>query len=259
MKNFAQTLKADRERLGWTQEQLAEALGVTQQAIARWEKGISFPRPARRHALLEVLGAQSQMAQSPPRSEFLPAADFPAVAVTPASDMQTKMQERQAIYAALRKSLPVERLGGSLSFGQVKRRYDYVSSHLVANIVRISQSQLLTQHLIAMPVLRLAMAVEPDTGGAPTRPVVLFIVTEIPAGVVRTKLDAALFDASTLHVLVEVVPSLDAIEPQIRQLEELHTTRLKEYDEWCEEMYPEAQEDDNNHAHRPPPPRTFSD
>ena len=38
-----QTIKEARKALGMTQEQLAKALGVTQGAVAQWEKGISHP------------------------------------------------------------------------------------------------------------------------------------------------------------------------------------------------------------------------
>lgn len=32
--------KRTRERLGWTQTQLAERLGVTRDAVAKWEAGV---------------------------------------------------------------------------------------------------------------------------------------------------------------------------------------------------------------------------
>lgn len=34
-----------RDRKGWSQNELAEALGVTQGAVANWESGIRLPRP----------------------------------------------------------------------------------------------------------------------------------------------------------------------------------------------------------------------
>ena len=33
----------NRKRLGMTQDQLAERLGLTAQAISKWERGLSFP------------------------------------------------------------------------------------------------------------------------------------------------------------------------------------------------------------------------
>src|SRR6266700_2221891 len=36
-------LRHARERLGWTQEELAEKLGTTSVTISRWESGVTFP------------------------------------------------------------------------------------------------------------------------------------------------------------------------------------------------------------------------
>lgn len=41
MQGFGKRLKQAREQAGFTQEQLAEDVGVTRQAISRWEQGIS--------------------------------------------------------------------------------------------------------------------------------------------------------------------------------------------------------------------------
>jgi transcriptional regulator with XRE-family HTH domain len=256
MKTFAETLKSDRERLHMTQEQLAERLGVSQQAIARWEAGESFPRPQRRKLLLEVLGAQSQMAQSPPATAFLPAAEFPPGQVTVTTAMQIKAAERNAIYAVLRETLPSDRVRGSLSFGTVKRYYDYVSGNAVANIVRIAPNVQLSPNLIAVPILRLAMAVGPEDG-APRRPVVLFIVTEQSASAVRTTLEAVLFDASALSVQVEIVSSLEAVAPLIEEIEALYAKRSQEYAEWVAEAFQDSQKDDKNQAVSTPPPPNF--
>lgn len=38
-------LKCKREKLGMTQQQLAEALGVVQARISEWERGIHKPPP----------------------------------------------------------------------------------------------------------------------------------------------------------------------------------------------------------------------
>ena len=43
MREFAVRLKKAREQIGFTQEQLAEKIGVTRQAVSRWEQGITQP------------------------------------------------------------------------------------------------------------------------------------------------------------------------------------------------------------------------
>ena len=55
MDNFANRLKAAREQAGFTQEQLAERIGVTRQAVSRWEQGITQPDMEMLVTLSEVL------------------------------------------------------------------------------------------------------------------------------------------------------------------------------------------------------------
>lgn len=72
MNEFAKALMSDREALGLTQGQLAEAIGISQQAIARWEGGQSFPRTSTYNKLVnhlqircEQMGKQSQTKDAP--------------------------------------------------------------------------------------------------------------------------------------------------------------------------------------------------
>lgn len=45
-----------RQEKGMTQIALAEALGITSQAISKWERGQSFPDVSRLDELSEILG-----------------------------------------------------------------------------------------------------------------------------------------------------------------------------------------------------------
>ena len=40
---FAKKLKQLRQQADWSQEQLADRLNVTRQAVAKWERGAGFP------------------------------------------------------------------------------------------------------------------------------------------------------------------------------------------------------------------------
>ena len=40
---FAKNLKQLRQQADWSQEQLADRLKVTRQAVAKWERGAGFP------------------------------------------------------------------------------------------------------------------------------------------------------------------------------------------------------------------------
>ena len=42
--SFADRLRMSRTEKGYSQEQLAEALGVSRQSITKWETGIAYPK-----------------------------------------------------------------------------------------------------------------------------------------------------------------------------------------------------------------------
>jgi putative transcriptional regulator len=48
-------VKAKRKAKGWTQAQLAEALGTTQAVVSRWESGDAKPNPESLEKLRKVL------------------------------------------------------------------------------------------------------------------------------------------------------------------------------------------------------------
>jgi transcriptional regulator with XRE-family HTH domain len=71
MKTFAKALEADRRALAIRQKTLAEMVGVSQQAIARWENGQSAPRVEPYKRLVKVLerecagkGIESEVAKA---------------------------------------------------------------------------------------------------------------------------------------------------------------------------------------------------
>jgi transcriptional regulator with XRE-family HTH domain len=58
---LSQCIAADRKAQGLSQGDLAKRLGVTQQSVAKWERG-STPRGKRLASLVKVLGTTSQTA-----------------------------------------------------------------------------------------------------------------------------------------------------------------------------------------------------
>src|SRR5262249_26184861 len=49
-------LKQERQRRGWSQERLAEAIGTSRISVARWERGVSVPYPHFREQLCTLFG-----------------------------------------------------------------------------------------------------------------------------------------------------------------------------------------------------------
>lgn len=56
---FAAQLKSAREASGITQTEFASALGVSPQAVWKWESGTAFPRRHRQAAIDSILGDSS--------------------------------------------------------------------------------------------------------------------------------------------------------------------------------------------------------
>lgn len=54
--SIAEQIKQKREELNMTQEELAERLDISRQAVSKWESGISEPTGKNRAALAEILG-----------------------------------------------------------------------------------------------------------------------------------------------------------------------------------------------------------
>lgn len=54
--DMGKAIREGRERLGMSQEALAERLSVSRQAVSKWEMGTSVPSPENRRALSEILG-----------------------------------------------------------------------------------------------------------------------------------------------------------------------------------------------------------
>ena len=53
---FAEKLIRLRKREGWSQEALAESLGVSRQAVSRWERGVGYPDINTLEPLADALG-----------------------------------------------------------------------------------------------------------------------------------------------------------------------------------------------------------
>jgi transcriptional regulator with XRE-family HTH domain len=53
-------LKYEREIRGWSQDKLAEKVGVTPRTVSRWERGKSIPHPCYREKLCQLFGRNTQ-------------------------------------------------------------------------------------------------------------------------------------------------------------------------------------------------------
>lgn len=94
---WGRQLAAVRRARGWTQESLAERVGVSRQAVAKWERGAALPGPGNLLALRQCLGdalpeppepagegaAESAAVETPPAAGDAAKAGAPAAGVSP--------------------------------------------------------------------------------------------------------------------------------------------------------------------------------
>ncbi len=78
---WGRQLAAVRRAQGWTQESLAERVGVSRQAVAKWERGAALPGPGNLLALRQCLG---DALSEPPEPAGEGAAESVAVEMPPA-------------------------------------------------------------------------------------------------------------------------------------------------------------------------------
>ena len=60
MNNFSSVMKSLRKQRNLTQEQLAEALGISCQAVSKWENGVSDPSTSNLIALAKLFGLSAE-------------------------------------------------------------------------------------------------------------------------------------------------------------------------------------------------------
>ena len=57
---LADKIAEERKRNGWSQEELAEQLGVSRQAVSKWESGASDPSTTNLIALAKLYGVAAE-------------------------------------------------------------------------------------------------------------------------------------------------------------------------------------------------------
>jgi transcriptional regulator with XRE-family HTH domain len=255
MNTFGEMLKADRERLKMSQEQLAKMLDVSQQAVANWEAGTSHPRRDRRARLMQILGPGAALAKNPPRYDFVPAEPArsalrgtriervldleEAQTKTPEELTQIQAEQRARFEATKRKievvMARVERdrkimlntlpeslhqyLKRSIAIGATNRYLDYLSPRLGVEIKRTPSNKFLNWQHMAPSLVHLAV-VRNIAQALDVKPEYMLIVVNedgLPSS--RNAMQRLMFDAGVLGVSVHEVPSMEAAGHLIAQIE----------------------------------------
>lgn len=98
---WGEQLAEARRARGFTQEELAERLGVSRQAVAKWERDAARPGPANARALRDLLGEDFPAPPAPSPASPTPEPAFPAPAAdTPAAPSAKPKLPRRWLAAA---------------------------------------------------------------------------------------------------------------------------------------------------------------
>ena len=66
-KTFGNMVAALRKAKGWTQLELAEKMGITDKAVSKWERDLSYPDISSLPRLAEILGVSEGGADESPQ------------------------------------------------------------------------------------------------------------------------------------------------------------------------------------------------
>ena len=195
---YGKAVRAERKLRELTQEQLAKAVGTSQQNIGGIEAGRSLPRPDLHDKLVQFFGKHSPIAALPPRDEILLAANAIANAQASSSadviDVKSRpisntemaqwwtdgaaksaKEMEDAIGEALPQALR-NNLHQRIDSGKRALRPDYISDRLVVEWKFVSGPRLDTASRIGMQqlcVFKAALAKQ----SAPPRRFILALVT----------------------------------------------------------------------------------
>ena len=94
---FSEKISALRKQKGWSQEELAEKLMVTRQAVSKWESAQSMPDLDKLVQLSEALGVSTDYLL---KDEQMQSAPAPAAAEQAAKPRRVTQEEAKAVFAA---------------------------------------------------------------------------------------------------------------------------------------------------------------
>jgi transcriptional regulator with XRE-family HTH domain len=120
--NIAERIKTAREERGLTQEQLAERLEVSRQAVSKWEMGLSVPSSENLQLLEEILGISLPKEEEEPpekkKNPWKPAALILSVLLAVLAAFVVHASRVEAPASAADAGPPVPRISGVYFFDQ---------------------------------------------------------------------------------------------------------------------------------------------
>jgi flagellar biosynthesis component FlhA len=136
LKGFDDRLVKARKEMGFTQEELALRLGVTPQAVSKWERGTGYPD-------LELLYHISEILEC--TTDYLLQRDIPRVRLTESNDEQ---QRKQLLQKLLAEPLVFEAGTGFVELLMEEHKNQFPC-------IQILRERMASQYGILLPVLRI--------------------------------------------------------------------------------------------------------
>ena len=231
--SFHDALFAERERVGLTQTQLANALGTSQQNVASWESGRSVPRARTLARLVEYFGPNSPIARLAPKGRLEPSVPVRLVSTSPGEpdvvqDLRTIWRNTAGDNPTrhppdLRKHL-AERLQGfvehPIRLGNRTARADYWSPALGLEFFQVSANSpplsILQRARAAMQQLLVWNRIDPGS-----RKLALVIVVEDAASILQgSLLERMTTESSVLGIEVVYTSAIHGVVNVIEQTED---------------------------------------
>lgn len=228
--SFGDVLREARLRRNMSQQDLASQISVSQQSVANWERGTSFPRIERIEDLQRIFSNDPAFCGHP----SLQSKETMVIEALRAKTLQVEEQvnneyrgyiaKMQADKDELHRALPPalhQYLELEIGVGAAMRTLDYVSPRYCVELKRMPSHPAATWQRYSDALVQLAVAREISKSAYPQRHYVLMIVGVNPPDIQTNPLQRVMFDAGVLGIQVLQQPSWTAAGEAIGALEKM--------------------------------------
>lgn len=223
--HFGKQIEAAREAKGWRQEDLAERLEVTQQAVAKWEAQESPPFRSRSlKELCEILGLEPPVLLNPFQTRrHIAQSLFETVSKKPpAPTVMTPSQLIQLLRERLPENLK-QFAGGSLATKRLRIVFPYASPRVIAHAIFGSQNGA-SRTKMRSAAWRMAAAMLGTGDIRPTSHHYLLAALELPGEEGTNTLPEPMAkEGAMAGIITEALPDVEAFISRIVELEQTPT------------------------------------
>ncbi len=147
-----QNIAAHRQRLGWTQGELAGRLNVTHQAVSKWENGAAFPDISTLYALAQLFGiSMEQLLTGKPISAVSAENDAPAISeASPSPDETVSIHDSDSSKTDIPASDAASDSENPYSWDEIISLAPFASRETLERIIDACIEECALDHLVAL-------------------------------------------------------------------------------------------------------------